>query len=58
MRSIFSINKIKKGEIFSEQNIRVMRPNFGLHPSYFNRILGKKAKKTIEKNTPIQKEDI
>ena len=58
MRSIFSINKIKKGEIFSEQNIRVMRPNFGLPPSYFNGILGKKAKKTIEKNTPIQKEDI
>lgn len=58
MRSIFSIKSIKKGEVFSEDNIRVLRPNLGLHPKYYDQILGKKSKRDIFKNTPISLLDI
>lgn len=36
---------IKKGEIFSEENIRSIRPGYGMHPKYLNSILGTKASK-------------
>lgn len=58
MRSIFSIKSIEKGEIFSEDNIRVLRPNLGLHPKYYNQLLGKKSKRDLKKNVPISKQDL
>tara|TARA_B100000886_G_scaffold335186_1_gene291868 strand:- start:410 stop:1429 length:1020 start_codon:yes stop_codon:yes gene_type:complete len=42
-RSIYVVSDIKKGEIFTEKNIRVIRPGFGLHPKYYENILGKKS---------------
>ena len=52
-RSIFSIKKIKKGEKFSYKNISTFRPEVGLSAKYFFKILGKKAKKNIQINSPI-----
>ena len=57
MRSIFTIKEIKKGEVFSNQNIRVMRPNYGLHPKLFNKIIGNKSKRNIKKNQPLNIKD-
>lgn len=53
MRSLFVIKDMKKGEIFTEQNIRSIRPAFGLHPKYLIKVIGKKAKKDIKKGTPL-----
>ena len=53
-RSLFVVNDIKKGNIFSEENVRSVRPANGLEPKYINRILGKRAKFNIKKGTPIQ----
>ena len=39
---------IKKGEVLSQENIKVVRPSYGLHPKFFTKILGKKAKKNIK----------
>jgi len=39
---------IKKGDIFSEENTRSVRPGFGLHPKYLKDILGKPATKNYE----------
>ncbi|WP_225351893.1 SAF domain-containing protein, partial [Arcobacter porcinus] len=36
---------IKKGEIFNTDNIRSVRPGYGLHPKYLNDIIGKVSKK-------------
>jgi len=52
-RSIFAVSDIKKGEIFSERNIRCIRPGQGLPPKYFKIIVGKKASQDIERGTPI-----
>ena len=55
-RSIYSINDIKKGEIITKKNIKVIRPNKGLHPNFFYKILGKKTKKKILKASPLKLE--
>ncbi len=57
-RSLFAIKDIKKGEIFTESNIRSIRPGLGLHPRYLNLILGKKARKDIKKGSPLNFEHI
>ena len=43
-RSLFAVENIKKGETFTDKNIRSIRPSNGLPPKYFDTILGKKAK--------------
>jgi len=52
-RSLFAVKDIKKGERFSEENIRSIRPGFGLAPKFFKTILNRKAKKDIAKGTPL-----
>ena len=53
-RSLFVVNDIKKGEIITEDNVRSIRPNFGIHPKYLNKILGKKIKQDLKKGTPFK----
>tara|TARA_B100000767_G_scaffold275531_1_gene313055 strand:- start:20847 stop:21866 length:1020 start_codon:yes stop_codon:yes gene_type:complete len=53
LRSIFAINNIKKGEVFSEKNLSVMRPNLGIHPKYFEKLIGEIVPFDISKHTPI-----
>ena len=53
-RSLFVVNDIKKGENFSEENIRSIRPGYGLHPKFLSQILGKFASKDLKKGSPIE----
>ncbi len=57
-RSLYVSSKIKKGELFSEANIKSVRPSYGLHPKYLKDILGKEAKKDYEFGTPLALKDI
>lgn len=52
-RSLFLVKDINKGEAFTQDNVRSIRPAFGLPPKYINAVLGKKAKKNIKKGTPL-----
>lgn len=52
-RSIYVTKDIKKGEVFTKQNIRVIRPGLGIEPKYYSEILGKMAKKDISFATPL-----
>src|SRR3989344_1872236 len=54
-RSLFVVADIKKGEKFNDKNIRSIRPGYGLPPKYFDKIIGRKAKKDIKKGTPLSK---
>ncbi len=47
-RSLYASSDIKKGEKFSAQNVKSVRPSFGLHPKFYNEILGKTATRDIE----------
>lgn len=57
-RSIYVSAPIKKGEIFSPQNIKIIRPHFGLHPRYWEKILGKVAKKDLDFGHPLSMDDV
>lgn len=52
-RSLFVVKDIKAGEAFTKDNVRSIRPGFGIETKYLNDVLGKKAKTDIEKGTPI-----
>ena len=54
-RSIFVVQDIKKGEKFTKDNVRVIRPGNGLAPKYYDKILGKQARKDITQGTPLDK---
>lgn len=53
-RSVFTIADIKKGERFTEENTRIIRPGYGVKPKYLTDILGMKAAEDIERGTPVQ----
>lgn len=55
-RSVFAIEDIRAGEKFSEDNIRVIRPGYGLSPKYYKELLGKTSSQLIERGAPIKKE--
>lgn len=56
-RSLYASKGIKKGEIFSEENVKSVRPSFGLHPKFYQEILGKKATRDIEFGDALKEKD-
>ncbi|HMR89701.1 MAG TPA: pseudaminic acid synthase [Saprospiraceae bacterium] len=46
-RSLYVAEDIEAGEVFTEKNVRSVRPGFGLHPKYFREVMGKKCKVSI-----------
>ncbi len=52
-RSIFAVADIKKGERFTEENTRIIRPGYGEKPKYLTDILGMKAAVDVERGTPV-----
>lgn len=55
-KSIFVVQDIKKGEVLTTENIRVIRPAYGLKPKYYEEILGKRAVSDLERGTPLAPE--
>lgn len=52
-RSLFVVQDINDGELFTDENIRSIRPAFGMKTKYINDIIGKKANGDIKKGTPM-----
>lgn len=44
---------MKAGDIFTKENLRAIRPGYGLAPQYYDILLGKSVKKDIERGTPV-----
>lgn len=52
-RSLFVVKDMKKGELFTDENVRSIRPGYGLAPKYISRIVGKRAKQNLKKGTAM-----
>ena len=52
-RSIYVSEDIEAGEIFTERNIRCVRPGLGLEPKYYDILIGKRANRCLKKGTPV-----
>lgn len=57
-RSIYVAKDIQVGESFTEENIRIVRPGYGLEPKYYPNLIGKVAKKSYTIGTPITFDDL
>ena len=53
-RSLFCVKDIRKGEKFTNENIRSIRPGFGLPPKYLDKLLGDTAEKDYKRGEPIK----
>jgi N-acetylneuraminate synthase len=52
-RSLYAVEDISKGHIFSNANVKSIRPGYGLLPKYLGSVIGKRASADIERGSPI-----
>ena len=57
-RSIYVVQDIKQGDVFDKENIRRIRPGYGLHPKNYEEIIGLKATKDLERGNPLTELDV
>lgn len=57
-RSIAAVKDIRKGDVFSSENVRVIRPGYGIAPRYLEKLLGKKSGRTIRRGEPVTERDL
>lgn len=53
-RSLYAVDDIKKGQALTNDNIRSIRPGFGLHPKHLNEMLLRSAAVDIKRGTPLR----
>ena len=53
-RSLYVVEAIKAGELLTKNNVRSIRPGFGMHPKFYKDILNKKAVVDLEKGSPLK----
>jgi N-acetylneuraminate synthase len=52
-RSLYVAEDMKAGEVFTKNNMRIIRPGYGLPPKYYELLLGKTVKKNVKKGVPV-----
>jgi pseudaminic acid synthase len=52
-RSLFVVKDMQVGEVFTAENVRSIRPGYGLHTRYLEYVMGRRATQSIEKGTPL-----
>jgi sialic acid synthase SpsE len=57
-RSLFVVRDIAEGERFTEHNVRVIRPGYGMAPRDLPEVLGRTAARAIRRGTPLSREMI
>lgn len=53
-RSLYFIKDIEKGDLLTSENVRTIRPGFGIEPKFLPDVLGKRALKNIERGTAVK----
>tara|TARA_R110000868_G_scaffold150063_3_gene372968 strand:+ start:28792 stop:29835 length:1044 start_codon:yes stop_codon:yes gene_type:complete len=54
-RSLFVVKDVKAGELITTENVRSIRPGYGMHPKYYQEIIGKKLNQDVARGTPLNK---
>lgn len=57
-RSIFAKTDIRQGDVFTDENICIVRPAYGLKPKYYEQLLGTVAKRDMERGEPLRESDL
>lgn len=57
-RSLFVVQDVEAGECLTPENIRSIRPSYGLKPKHYKEVLGKRAAHALKRGTPLSFEDI
>jgi pseudaminic acid synthase len=57
-RSLYIVKDVKAGDIITAENIRSIRPGYGMHPKYYHEVLGKTFNQDLKKGTRLQSENI
>ncbi|PFP22900.1 pseudaminic acid synthase [Bacillus sp. AFS073361] len=52
-RSLYIIKDLKNGDVLTKENLKVIRPGYGLPPKYYEQLLGKKVQKDVSAGTPV-----
>ena len=52
-RSLYAVKDMRKGELFTRDNLRAIRPGYGLPPKYYETLLGKQVLCDVSKGTPV-----
>lgn len=52
-RSLFVVEDMQAGDVFTEENVRSIRPGYGLHTRYLDKVLGRQAAQASEEGTPL-----
>ncbi len=55
-RSLYVVEDIAEGEVFTERHVRAIRPGMGLPPKFLRSVIGKRARRAIKRGTPLSKE--
>ena len=53
-RSLYIAKDMKKGDMLTEENLRIVRPGLGLSPKYYDNVLGRKVKNDLKKGTALK----
>ena len=57
-RSLYVVKDVNEGDLLTVENVRSIRPGFGMHPKYYHEILGTKFNKSFTKGTRLSKDMI
>ena len=57
-RSLFYVRTLKEGDIITKNDIRSVRPGFGLPPKYYDKLIGSKVAMSVEENSPVTWESV
>ena len=53
-RSLYIVEDIAKGDKITRENVKSIRPGYGLHPKFLNEILGKRALRSLDRGTRVE----
>lgn len=57
-RSLYVVKDVAEGEVFTPENVRSIRPGFGLAPKFYDEVIGSAAKQDIPRGTALKREHL